>query len=164
MADIARIVSALSGPDPQEASFQALRLMAYNLLDLKQFTMMTFDQDRGVARRVFSDDPEAYPVGGEKPVLDNIWTQTVLFGHQTFVGNTIEELAEVFPDWEKIQSLGLESCLNLPIIVGNKVLGTLNCLNGADHFTPERVAAAEKLKLPGAAVFLLTHQNKGLSA
>lgn len=164
MADLTRIVSALSGPDPQATGFEALRRMAYDLLDLKQFTMMTFDQDRGVARRVYTDDPEAYPVGGEKPVLDNIWTKTVLFGHQTFVGNTIEELAEVFPDWEKIQSLGLESCLNLPIIVGNKVMGTLNCLNGANHFTPERIAAAEHLKLPGAAMFLLIHQKEGLSA
>ena len=95
-------------------------------------------------------------------MLDNIWTQTVLAGQQAYVGNSIEALAEVFQDWEKIQSLGLGSCLNLPIIVGGQVLGTLNCLNVAGHFTPERVAAADQLKLPGAVAFLLARQNAGL--
>ena len=93
--------------------------------------------------------------------LDTIWTETVLGRQDTFVGNTIEELAAVFPDWEKIQSLGLESCLNLPIIINGNVVGTLNCLNVADHFTVERVAAANQLKLPGAAAFLLAAQASG---
>lgn len=135
--------------------------MAYDRLDLKQFTIMTFDEDRGVAQRIYSDDPEPYPVGGEKPVLDNIWTETVLRNQKPFVGNSITALAEVFPDWEKIQSLGLESCLNLPIVIGGSVMGTLNCLNGPGHFTPERVAAADQLKLPGAVALLLARQRSG---
>ena len=155
MADISPFVAALASPNPLEASCQALRQMACDALDLKQFTMMTFDQERGVGRRIFTDDPESYPVGGEKPILENSWTKTVLFNHQTFVGNSIEDLAAVFPDWEKIQSLGLESCMNLPVIVGEKVIGTLNCLNVAGHFTPAKVNAANQLIIPAAATFLL---------
>ncbi|MEX0286167.1 MAG: GAF domain-containing protein [Paracoccaceae bacterium] len=159
MTDLTPIATALAAPDPQEPTFQALRKLAYDLLDLKQFTMMAFDQNRGVGQRIFSDDPEPYPVGGEKPIPENTWTETVLERHQAFVGNTIEDLAAVFPDWEKIRSLGLESCLNLPIIVGGQVIGTLNCLNVAGHFTPARIAAADQLKLPGAAAFLLAAQK-----
>ena len=155
MTDFSPFVAALASPKPVEASCQALRQIAYEVLDLKQFTMMTFDQQRGKGQRIFTDDPESYPVGGEKPILENTWTETVLFNHQTFVGNSIEDLAAVFPDWEKIQSLGLESCLNLPVIVGEKVIGTLNCLNVAGHFTPERVTAANQLIIPAAATFLL---------
>jgi transcriptional regulator with GAF, ATPase, and Fis domain len=155
MTDLAPFVTALASPNPVEESCEALRKMAYELLDLKQFTMMTFDQERGVAQRIFTDDPESYPVGGEKPILENTWTDTVLFNHQIFVGNSIEDLAAVFPDWEKIQSLGLESCMNLPVIVGEKVIGTLNCLNVAGHFTPARVNAANQLIIPAAATFLL---------
>lgn len=161
MTDMSGFVSAMARPDPAQACFEALRALAYEILDLKQFTIMTFDEERGVAQRIFSDDPVPYPVGGEKPVLDNIWTETVLRGRKTFVGNSIEALAEVFPDWEKIQSLGLESCLNLPIIVDDTVLGTLNCLNGPGHFTPDRIAAANQLQIPGAAAFLLARQNPG---
>ena len=83
----------------------------------------------------------------------------MLLRHQPFIGNSIEDLAAVFPDWEKIQSLGLESCLNLPVVVGNKVIGTLNCLNVAGHFTPARVSAANQLALPAVATFLLTTSN-----
>ena len=161
MADFAPFVAALAGPNASQAAFKALAQLAYEYLDLKQFTVMTVDQERGVAARIFSDDPVPYPVGGEKPIIDNIWTQTVLDRQETFVGNTIEELAEVFPDWEKIQSLGLESCLNLPIIISGRVMGTLNCLNVAGHFTPARIAAANQLKLPGAAAFLLAAQTTG---
>lgn len=159
MTDMASFAAALASSNPMEASCQALRQMAYDALDLKQFTMMTFDQERGVAQRIFTDDTDAYPVGGEKPILKNSWTETVLLRHQTFVGNSIEDLAAVFPDWEKIQSLGLESCLNLPVIVGNKVIGTLNCLNVAGHFTPARVTAANQLTVPAAATFLLAASN-----
>ena len=159
MADFAPFVAALAGANASDAAFKALAQLAYDILDLKQFTVMAVDQKRGVAARIFSDDPVPYPVGGEKPILETIWTETVLWRQETFVGNTIEALAEVFPDWEKIQSLGLESCLNLPIIINGTVVGTLNCLNVAGHFTPERVAAANQLKLPGAAAFLLAAQN-----
>ncbi len=161
MADFAPFVAALAGPNASKAAFKALAQLAYDILHLKQFTVMAVDLDRGVAARIFSDDPEPYPVGGEKPILDTIWTETVLGRQETFVGNTIEELAVVFPDWEKIQSLGLESCLNLPIIIDGHVMGTLNCLNVAGHFTPERITAANQLKLPGAAAFLLAAQTSG---
>ena len=161
MTDFTPFVAALATPNATQAAFKALAQLAYDILDLKQFTVMTVDQNRGVAARIFSDDPVPYPVGGEKPILDTIWTETVLGRQDTFVGNTIEELAAVFPDWEKIQSLGLESCLNLPIVINGNVVGTLNCLNVADHFTAERVAAANQLKLPGAAALLLAAQASG---
>ena len=74
---------------------------------------------------------------------------------KTFVANTIEEIAEVFPDHELIRSLGCESCLNLPIFINGEMRGTLNCLHEAGHYTPERVAAAETLKPAGALAFLL---------
>ncbi len=161
MIDHAPLVAALAKPDATEAAFEALRQLAYDILDLKQFTVMNTDPARGVASRIYSDDPISYPVGGEKPIPDNHWTDIVLKQQKPFVGNSIEELAAVFPDWEKIQGLGLESCLNLPIIIAGEVVGTLNCLSTAGHFTPERIEAANQLKLPGAAVFLLAAQKSG---
>ena len=161
MANFAPFVAALAGQNAPDAAFEALAQLAYDVLELKQFTVMAVDQKRGVAARIFSDDPIPYPVGGEKPILENIWTETVLGRQEAFVGNTIEDLAAVFPDWEKIQSLGLESCLNLPIIINGEVMGTLNCLNVAGHFTADRIEAANQLKLPGAAAFLLAAQESG---
>lgn len=118
------------------------------------FTMMWFDAEAGLARRCFSSMPDAYPVSGTKPVQDNDWTRRVLRQGQMAVMNSHAELAEHFPDADLIRSLGCESCLNVPVAVMGRTLGTLNCLHRAGHYTPARVAAAEQLKLPGAIAFM----------
>lgn len=157
MRDLAQ---AIADPNQPEAAYAALEALVDDTIGITLFTMMELDLGRGVARRTYSNMPEAYPSSGEKPMQPGKWSETVEGRHETFVANSIEDIAEVFADHELIQSLGCESCLNLPIVAGGKLLGTLNCLNVAGHFTPERVAAAETLKLPGAAVFLLAQSLK----
>ena len=149
------LTGALAKPNQPDAVFAALDALVQETIGAKLFTLMEIDRARGVARRSYSNMPEAYPASGEKPILKNVWTEQVEDRRQTFVANSIEEIAAVFPDHALIRSLGCESCLNLPIVVGNEVLGTLNCLDVAGHYTPDRVAAAEALKLPGALSFLL---------
>ena len=161
MANMDHYITAVAEPHQPDATLQALATLANEILDLKQFTMMASDEDRGMARRIYSDAPGAYPVGGEKPIPANVWTEIIFERKETFVGNSIKELRQVFPDWELIQSLGLESCLNLPIIIAGKVVGTLNCLNVAGHFTQERIASANQLKLPGAVAFMLAARQSG---
>ena len=67
----------------------------------------------------------------------------------------------MFDDFELIRSLGCESVINVPIVVDGDVLGTINCLHEAGFYTPERVAAADALKLPGAACLLLNKTLNG---
>lgn len=153
---------ALARGDQPEATLQALTRLVDETIGVKLFTTMEIDRARGVARRNFSNMPEAYPVSGEKPLNPNRWSEKVEGRHETFVANTIDEIGEVFPDHELILSLGCESCINIPVVIGGQVVGTLNCLHEAGHYTPERVAASEQLKLPGAVAFLLlASMNKG---
>jgi GAF domain-containing protein len=150
------ISGALAGPDGQpEVSFAALASATDALIGARLFTAMTFDRATRLARRIFSNMPEAYPVSGTKPVEDNSWSAIVLDRHETFVANDIDGIAEVFSDHELIRSLGCESVVNVPVIVAGEILGTINCLHDAGRYTPARVAAAEALKLPAAACFLL---------
>jgi transcriptional regulator with GAF, ATPase, and Fis domain len=79
------------------------------------------------------------------------------------VANTIEEIAAVFPDHALIKSLGCESCINIPITFKGDVIGTLNCLDSAGHFTPERVAKAKTLKKSGALAMLVALLTKETS-
>lgn len=158
MNDLAR---ALAQKDQPEAYFKALERFADETIGVKLFTLMELDRDRGMARRNFSNMPDAYPVSGEKPMQDDSWSEQVLVRQELFVANRIDEIAAVFGDYELIQSLGCESCINIPVVVAGQVIGTLNCLNEAGHFTPERVAAAESLKPAGATAFLLDHWTKG---
>ena len=152
MTDFTQSLAAGSQPD---TVFSALEKLVDKTIGIKLFTLMEIDNQRGVARRNYSNQPAAYPVSGEKPIKQDAWTSQVQGRHETFVANNIDEIAAVFPDYELIQSLGCESCLNLPIVVNGAVIGTLNCLHDAGHFTPERIKAANTLKQPGAIAFLL---------
>lgn len=151
---------ALSHTNQPLATYEAIEKLADKVIGIKLFTLMEIDNVKGVARRTYTNMPDAYPTDGEKPIQDNVWTERVQVRHETFVANSIEEIAEVFGDYELIQSLGCESCINVPIVVNGQAVGTLNCLHEAGHYTPERVAASEKLKQPGAIAFLLAETLK----
>ncbi len=137
-----------------EAALDALGRLAQDVTGARLVTLMTADPETGEAERVWSSHPVEYPVSGRKPFVPNRWTQTVLDRLETFVANDYNGIAEVFGDHELIRSLGCESVINLPAIVGGQVLGTVNCLDVAGYFSPGRVAQAEALRLPATAVFL----------
>ncbi len=150
-----RVTEALAGAGGQPmAALEALGRLSEEVTGATLVTLMTSDSVTGEAERIWSNMPDEYPVAGRKPMNETHWSRTVLGEHKTFVANTIEEIAEVFFDHEQIASLGCGSVMNLPVIVGGTVLGTINCLDVAGYFTPERVAAADVLRLPGAAVYL----------
>jgi GAF domain-containing protein len=148
------LVAALAAHDQPQSYFKALERLADETIGAKLFTIMELDRPRGVARRSYSNMPDVYPVSGEKPIQRDAWTERIE-SDAIFVANTYEEIAAVFPDHALIASLGLESCLNVPVSIGGRVVGTLNCLSTAGHYTPDRIAAAESLRFPGAVAFLL---------
>ncbi len=137
------------------ALFRILESIVDSTVGVKLFTIMQIDHQRGVAWRNYSNMPDTYPVSGEKPLQQNEWSDIVELKQQTFVANSIDEIAAVFPDHELILQLGCESCINVPVVIAGKVVGTLNCLNIAGHYTPQRVAAAQSLKTPGTLAFLM---------
>jgi GAF domain-containing protein len=162
MPDYQNFVAALgeSGDQPGKA-FAALEAMARELIGVKLFTVMTSDTDKGESERVYSSMPDVYPVSGSKPYNETHWSEITLKNKQTFVANTIGDIAEVFDDHPLILSLGLESVINVPIIVDGAVIGTINCLHEEGYFTQERVKAADQLKLPAAACMMLHERIKG---
>lgn len=151
-----RLSTALAASSEQpRATFEALCVLTRQIVGVKLFTLMTFDAQTREAQRIFSNMPDAYPEQGTKPVNETWWTGHVLDGHKTFVANDIDAIAEVFPDYELIASLGCQSVINVPIVINGEVFGTINCLDEAGFYTPERVEASDALKLPGATAFLL---------
>ena len=135
--------------------FKSLERLFDQAIDVKLFTLMELDHDQNIVWRSYSNMPDAYPILGKKSWLRNEWSDIIERQQKTFVANSIEEIAKVFPDSELIRSLGCESCLNLPIFINGKIRGTVNCLHEAGHFTLERVIAAESLKSAGALAFLI---------
>ncbi|RYI24852.1 MAG: GAF domain-containing protein [Acetobacteraceae bacterium] len=114
-------------------------------LGTRLFTVTTVDDEAGLARRLFTSHPVEYPVSGTKPLAKDGWYDATVTGRQTFVANTPPEFAKYFFDHELIVSLGLGSCINVPVVDGDSVLGTVNILAEAGHFTPEKLAEYEAL-------------------
>lgn len=147
------LITAAAGTDPAPV-YAALAALVRDTLPVRLFTVMEIDHRRNVAWRSYTNMPDAYPTSGEKPVENNAWTDQVQGRHETFVANSIQDIAAVFPDHALIQSLGCESCLNLPVVVAGQVLGTLNFLDGPGFFTPDRVAVIDGLKPAGTLALL----------
>lgn len=152
-----RALSAAEG-QPQTAC-EALFDLTVRTLGAKLFTLMSFDFTTRLAERFYSNMPDAYPVSGTKPVEASDWTRQVLDERQIFVANDIESIAQVFGDHELIRSLGCEAVVNIPVVIGGEVAGTINCLHEAGFYTPQRLKTAEALKLPAAACFLLRERR-----
>lgn len=132
---------APSAPTPQSDLHHACAALGTRL-----FTITALDESAGNVRRIYSSLPVEYPVSGTKPLTRDGWHDHCITGRQTFVANTPPEFARYFFDHELIVSLGLGSCINIPVHDGTgPVLGTVNLLAEAGHFTPERLAAYQAL-------------------
>ena len=161
MPDYGSFLEAVATEGQPVKAFEALEALTKELVGVKLFTVMTSDTRSKLAERVYSNMPDAYPVSGTKPYHEDSWSDVTLRDRETFVANTIEDIAKVFDDHALIQSLGCESVINVPIVIDGSVVGTINCLHEEGFYTSDRVAAAEALKLPGAVCMMLYETRKG---
>ena len=152
------------GPAPAAGAFEQVAAFVDELIGSKCTTATVFDIPGGKLRRVFTENAAAYPVGGFKDIPDNKWTQILLVEKRIYTALTIEAIAEDFFDWKVIQSLGCESIANIPVVVGGEVIGALNLLHEAGHYTPDRLARAGEI-LPFATIaFLCAHREAARAA
>lgn len=154
------VVKTAPAPEP---IFDALRDLINAHVGNRLFTASVYDLAAGRSRRIYSENPAAYPVGGFKPVSPGKWYDRVITRQQIFSSLTIEEIAEVFFDWQLIQSLGCESNLNMPVVIGGEVIGTVNLLERKGFYTADRVAAARQM-LPFATLTFLAARHLGAAA
>ena len=122
-----------------------LHRAAESVAGARLFTITVQDVGAGVVRRAYSSHPVDYPVSGTKPLQRDGWSRIVLEQGKIFIANSTAEFAPFFPDHALINRLGCQSAINVPVIEGGQVLGTVNVLDEAGHFTVARVAALTKL-------------------
>ena len=131
-------------------------------LGTRLFTVTVQDEAAGLARRSYTSHPVEYPVSGTKPLTRDGWYDFCIKGRQTFVANTVPEFAKYFFDHALITSLGLGSCINVPIFGDGAVLGTVNLLAEEGHFTDGKLAAYDAL-IAAAKPALLQEMAKGVA-
>jgi hypothetical protein len=136
---IARFDAAIATAKGADEAFAALQALVQATVGARLFTYMTVDMEAEVARRAYTSDPENYPTSGTKPIRYDSWFDIVHKQRQYFVANTIADIAKVFPDYGLINSLGCQSVVNMPVVLGGELVGTVNMLDVDGYYTPERV-------------------------
>ncbi len=146
--------AALARAETPEAAFAALERLARDTVGVRLFTVMTLDMGAMLARRGYTSHPAEYPTSGTKPIEPNPWFAQVAERREPFVANTLDDIAQVFPDHALIGSLGCGAVINLPVVEDARVTGTVNLLDAEGRYTPEvAVRARAILSAPAAATF-----------
>lgn len=133
----------------------ALHRLAEATVGVKLFTMTADNPKGGYVRRVYSSDETAYPVLGTKPIVFDDTYRKMTEERFVYVANSVEAMRADFPDLDLIVSLGCGSAINMPVVAGGEMLGSVNLLHEEGWYTPERVEAAKLLIVPAAACFLI---------
>jgi hypothetical protein len=129
-----------------DATFAALHRAADAACGARLFTVTVLDRKAGLARRAYTSHPVDYPATGTKPLRDDAWSDQVIGAGESFVANSTAEFAIYFSDHALINALGCESAMNIPVADDDGlVVGTVNILDAAGHFTPERISTLEWL-------------------
>ncbi len=135
----------------------ALEKLSSGLEGHRLFTVTTVDMEAELARRVYSNHPADYPVTGTKPIHRDDWFEIVHGQRRSFVANTIADIAKVFPDHDLIRSLRCGSVINLPVILRDELVATVNLLHVEHHYSHERVRLLEsRLAIPSRLCWALT--------
>ena len=137
--------------------FEEFYQQSASIIDVKIFTITKFEENSTIASRIYTNIPESYPTFGTKPVTEDHWSEQVLNNRKSFISNSIEEIADVFPDYELIETLGCGSCINVPIIINDQVLATLNCLNTKDFYQETQIEKVKSL-IHGATICYLYNE------
>lgn len=128
------VAAALAASGDPTAAFAALDRAMAATLGHKLFTILLLHSGTGESERFYTNQPEAYPVGGRKPLNPTFWATQVLGEKRPYIGRSAADIRAVFFDHALIASLGCDSVLNLPVIHGGRVLGTINLLHEAGWY------------------------------
>jgi hypothetical protein len=139
-AHVEAVLAAHREADQPGATFRAIDAALAATTGHKLFTILIHHPGLKQSERFYTNMPEAYPVGGRKPVTDRPWMQTVIGAGQPYIGRTRADIADVFFDHELIWSLGCESVLNMPVRWRGQTLGTLNLLHEAGWYSEADIA------------------------
>jgi hypothetical protein len=148
------LIAALGAGDQPTATLAKVEALYKREVGAIIFTVMNADIASGMSRRLYSNHPVEYPTSGYKQSAAGKWNDLVIGEKKPYVANTIEEIATVFHDSELIASLGCGSCINVPVVFGGEVIGTINILDETGAYTPEKVERAMALR-PFAAIGIL---------
>jgi hypothetical protein len=145
------VLAAHADPDQPGATFRAIDAALADAPGHILFTVLVHHPGLKQTERFYSNQPQAYPIRGRKPITDSSWMQRVMIRGEPYIGRTREDVATHFFDHELIHSLGCDSILNMPVRWRGETMGTLNLCHHAGRYDEShlpRVKLIAQLALP----------------
>ena len=136
-------LAALRQPGPPDALFRALDKALADTVGHKLFTLLYVAPDGKRVKRLYTNMPKEYPVAGYKEIKSTPWHKRVVEERRAWVGYNAKDIEWAYFDHELIKSLGCESAMNVPVVYGGRLLGTMNLLDKAGHYKESDVALCE---------------------
>jgi hypothetical protein len=119
---------------PTEAIFAAVEKAMAEVVGHRLFTLLYVAPNGKRVKRMYSNMPREYPVGGYKEIDDSAWRQQILGQKKPWVGYDKKDIEWAFFDHKLIVSLGCESAMNIPVLYNGRLLGTMNLLDAAGRY------------------------------
>lgn len=134
LAQLMSLTGTIAEATSPDEIFTAVADVAKSCIDYKLLTIMAFDAENMRVKRLYSSNPDAYPLGGGKGKRDTPWGRQVLIEGRPFISASEEDIRKNFDDHNFIFELGLKSVMNIPIRIYGRTIGTLNFLNDASGY------------------------------
>lgn len=153
-SDALALSQALAQAEQPAQVYRALEQRVAERLGFGLFTLLVLTPDGQQVQRVYTSNPEAYPLAGRKQMGPTPWGERVLVQRQCFLGRDAEAIRWAFPDHALIASLGLASVVNVPVVALGRVLGTCNVLDVAGRYGEADVQTLQAMAPVLVAPFL----------
>ena len=134
LSDIGLVAQITAQEVEPDAVFRAVEALAQRSIGHRLFTVMRLHSGMQEVERLYSSQPDTYPVSGRKPKSGTPWGEQVLDRGEIFVANTPDEVHAAFADYELIFSLGIGAIMNVPVRFRGRSLGTMNICHEAGWF------------------------------
>jgi hypothetical protein len=132
---LAAVAAAMAAPGQPGAGLRALDQALAATVGHKLFTVLVLNHAAGQKQRYYTNQPEAYPTGGHKPITPSgeYHDTVVVAGRPRFLHDRAD-IIRAFPDHPLILSLGCEGAVNVPVRWNGETLGGLNLLDAAGRY------------------------------
>jgi transcriptional regulator with GAF, ATPase, and Fis domain len=127
----------LREPGQPHVTFSTVEREIKELVGFQLFTLLVVDGDEVV--RLHTNWPAEQPIGGRKRMGPTPWGDHVLKQGRPFVGPDKVGLRWAFYDSELIESWGLGSVINIPVVYDGATIGTINILDAEHRYREEHV-------------------------
>jgi GAF domain-containing protein len=140
LTELTACTTTMMRSDDASALYRTIDQAVARLVGHRLLTLLVVVDGGAEVERIYSSNPNAYPLTGRKPMGPTPWGEHIIKGRQPWHGRTMADIRWAFPDHLLIESLGCGSCINIPVMVLGRLIGTMNVLDRENAYDDAAVS------------------------